>query len=184
MLRPLDAEGGRAKLEGTAGRPEPLWASKTLPCTGSDNTSGRCQMDVDKMSVKYHEQPPRQPAPPAASPAVILMKALSDLVGLGGPDEIAKCLQERGVRGAREDGSKCVLVNYFRSVTGCSKLHVEILYTSYPGGQIDNPPEIRAFLQRFDRGVFPELLEPVPRCPATPAAVGPPGAATRELVPA
>jgi hypothetical protein len=61
------------------------------------------------------------------------------------------------MQGLREDPKHCALANYLRRITGIDKLLVGPDKTVFPGGEVPNPVEIRAFIWRFDYGYLPEL---------------------------
>ncbi len=113
-----------------------------------------------------------------------MRRAVSGLVeDLGSTHHaIAESLAEHGVRGVPGNHEQCALARYLRAVVGADPetvtvsipgptLHVQ-LSKGRPAVRLRLTPEVRAFIQAFDAGLFPNLVDQVPPRTADAGSVG------------
>jgi hypothetical protein len=98
-------------------------------------------------------------------------KLLSFLGELGGPDKIADFFQEQGIKGQKQAASHCPVHNYLEAELGDDVATLSLI-TGVGGTFIDeygsfnlttqvaavkHPPEVAAFIKKFDRDYYPNL---------------------------
>lgn len=89
-----------------------------------------------------------------------LSNALQRLEDLGSPDAVAAYFRERGIRGARDHAHLCPVSRYLTATLG-GVYDVATDATSLPESATDLYPHgitVIAFIERFDRGSYEELL--------------------------
>lgn len=90
---------------------------------------------------------------------------LDELNALGTPDAIAERMRELGRRGRCGQSGQCVIANHLRAeVTDLALVSVSSLGWSVSSpdyvliGHGDTPPAVAAFIDRFDRRYYPDLI--------------------------
>lgn len=85
---------------------------------------------------------------------------LDSLKKLGtSPTAIAKSLEHRKIKGFRSDTAACPLANYLIKEFGVESTDVGNSYVMANGVKIDSPKYVGKFVDLFDEGKFPNLLE-------------------------
>lgn len=90
-------------------------------------------------------------------------------------DEIAAYLGEHGVRAVPECGTDCAIARYMQGITGVRNVfvgtHAIFLNPPIDTGLVDldaaedlyeHTPAMRAFVNRYDMGAYPELVQASP----------------------
>lgn len=99
--------------------------------------------------------------------------AIADLPGAS--EDIAECLEGLGIRGVLDNACGCPLAVYFQRVlSGASYIQVDGTDMFIRGTDIDElgiawpyeghpdlPSGMTAFVEDFDQGIYPELIEEV-----------------------
>lgn len=86
-------------------------------------------------------------------------------------DEIAAMMRRRGVKGRAGTTRKCPLAQFFSNLsTGQFLVGATYIMRITGGGpnpheeKAKTPKNLKAFLTNFDKGKYPDLLAPPPRC--------------------
>lgn len=82
-------------------------------------------------------------------------------------DAIADRLRALEIKGLRKDCATCPLAEFLRHVGGYDEAYVgDAAITAYranePRAEVVPPPAVVAFIERFDKGVYLDLVEVVP----------------------
>lgn len=93
-------------------------------------------------------------------PELSLEQAIAELPDTA--DGIAEFLIEQECRGNREDGTCCPVARYLQGTGLFPDAFVDFNWifsdgADYEGEGIEPPPHIAEFVERFDRGEWPEL---------------------------
>jgi hypothetical protein len=112
-------------------------------------------MDIGQLYLRHNRQAPETGA--GRRKPNIVRDIYQILAALGHPDRIAESLIRDKASGTKGDSASCVLAEHLKAVTGYSTVLVGRNATKYPGGVIEHPVEIRAFLWRVDSGYYPQL---------------------------
>lgn len=81
------------------------------------------------------------------------------------PDAISAALIEKGITGARKDDGCCPIAVYLSGIYACPMVTENIVEAWDEDGEAEvwtfTPDAAVAFIQRFDRGEWPELVAEV-----------------------
>lgn len=86
------------------------------------------------------------------------LEAWLDKLGHMTTEDIRTLMQEEGCLGERGKANRCPLSQFFhkQGITASVVYHTTV--DAYDMTRIDNPFTIKAFIERFDNGKYPELI--------------------------
>jgi hypothetical protein len=85
----------------------------------------------------------------------IIYEALKKLGG--NPDTVARRLKEAGIRGKRHDNECCPIARFINERFKPHFVDVHTEFIDCDVGQIETPPAVAQFIERFDTCYYPEL---------------------------
>jgi hypothetical protein len=74
------------------------------------------------------------------------------------PDEIAAELLAQGHRGARSSLRRCPMARYLSAADG--QVLIDGIFANFDAGSVLLDENVQQFVHRFDRGAFPDLVDP------------------------